>query len=93
LPGVKALGLRLEERGIVQVSMNLTDHERTSMKTAYDAVARQAAAHQVAVLESEVIGLIPAAALGGAVPGDLKLRDFSEDKILERRLDLGSLGR
>jgi glutamate formiminotransferase len=87
LPGVKALGLRLEDRGIVQVSMNLTDHERTSMKRAYDAVAREAAAHQVGVLESEVIGLIPAAALGGATPEDLKLRDFTEGKILERRLE------
>jgi glutamate formiminotransferase len=86
LPGVKALGLRLPDRGIVQVSMNLTDHERTSMKAAYDAVAREAAARHVEVLESELIGLAPLAALGGAAPEDLKLRNFTEDMILERRL-------
>jgi glutamate formiminotransferase len=91
LPGVKALGLRLEDRGIVQVSMNLTDHERTSMKDAYDAVAREAAARQVGVLESEVIGLAPAAALGGAAPADLKLRDFTDGKILERVLEFAGL--
>ena len=86
LPFVKALGLRLADRGIVQVSINLTNYERTSMAAVFDAVTREAARRGVSVLESEVIGLIPAAALR---PGDetyLKLKGFTPRQVLETRL-------
>jgi glutamate formiminotransferase len=86
LPFVKALGLRLAERGIVQVSMNLTNYERTSMGTAFAAVARSAAQHGVAVLESQIIGLVPEAALHGVAPSDLLLKEFSDAQVLERQL-------
>jgi glutamate formiminotransferase len=87
LPGVKALGLALADRGIVQVSMNLTDHTRTSMPQAFDAVVRLANAHGVQVLESELIGLVPQGALGGRPPESMKLRSFDESRILEHALD------
>jgi glutamate formiminotransferase len=86
LPSVKALGLRLAERGIVQVSMNLTDYQRTSMRQAFDAVANEASALGARVLDSELIGLVPAAAMQGIDPADVKLRNFSERSILEERL-------
>ncbi len=86
LPCVKALGLRLEERGIVQVSMNLTDYRRTPLTRVFDAVSHEATRHGVSILESEIVGLVPAAALAGATPADLRLRDFSDAQILERRL-------
>jgi glutamate formiminotransferase/formiminotetrahydrofolate cyclodeaminase len=86
LPCVKALGLPLEHRGIVQVSMNLTDHRVTSMRTVFDAVAREAATHGVGILESEIVGLVPAAALSDADARDLRVRDYDGSQILERRL-------
>lgn len=86
LPGVKALGLALPERGIVQVSMNLTDVGQTPMVTAFDRIAAAAAAGGVRVVESELIGLVPEAALAGTTPEHLQLRDFSTDRIIERRM-------
>lgn len=86
LPSVKALGLRLEHRGIVQVSMNLTDYTVTPVQAAYDAVRRAAGACGVRLLESELIGLIPQAALQGTTPAAIGLRAFDDQQILERRL-------
>jgi glutamate formiminotransferase len=86
LPAVKALGLRLHHRGLVQVSMNLTNHAATSIGAAFDRVAAEAAREGVAVRDSELVGLIPAAALTGTTPEHLRLRSFSSHQILEVRL-------
>jgi glutamate formiminotransferase len=86
LPFVKALGLPLAERGLVQVSMNLTNYEQTSMVTVFDAVSRQAERHGVAVLESEIVGLVPAAALPDVPERRLRLARFHPDQVLEHRL-------
>lgn len=86
LPCVKALGLPLLHRNVAQVSMNLTDFSRTSVQTAFDAVEREANARGVRVLESELIGLIPAAALEGTSAGQLRLTGFSRSQILEERI-------
>ena len=86
LPGVKALGLPLVERGIVQVSMNLTNYERTPIEVVFDRVVAEAAREGVEVLESEIVGLVPAAALAGTTASHLRLRAFSENQILEHRL-------
>jgi glutamate formiminotransferase len=86
LPFVKALGLPLHGRGIVQVSMNLTNYEQTPVAAAFDAVKREAARFGVDVLESEIIGLVPAAAVDGTVASSLQLTNFRPDQILENRL-------
>jgi glutamate formiminotransferase len=83
LPCVKALGLPLADRGIVQVSMNLTDFRTTSMAEAFRAVAAEAAHHGVAVLESELIGLVPAEALASAGAAALALPRFKSEMLLE----------
>jgi len=83
---VKAAGFRLAHRGLVQVSMNLTNYEHTSMFDVFDAVKREAARHGVSVLESEIIGLVPAAALVHSGNVDLQLARFGPDQILENRL-------
>jgi glutamate formiminotransferase / 5-formyltetrahydrofolate cyclo-ligase len=84
---VQAMGVRLVHRGIVQVSMNLTDYHRTSMETVFEAVVREAAADGVAVLESEIVGLVPADALPPDPVTRLKLPEAQAGKILERRLE------
>jgi glutamate formiminotransferase len=86
LPSVKALAVRLEHLGIVQVSMNLTDFTVTPVQVAFDAVRSAARVYGVEVLESELIGLIPAAALQGTSADALLLRRFDESQILERRI-------
>ncbi len=85
-PAVKALGLALPTRDLVQVSMNLTDFDRTSLFTVFEAVSRLAEGRGVAVLESELIGLLPRQALERAAADFLKLSDFSPDRIVESRL-------
>lgn len=86
LPAVKAMGVMLHHRGLAQVSMNLTDFARTAVHTVFDRVVSEAAADGVAVLDSELIGLIPAAALAGTSAAHLRLTGFSNDQVLETRL-------
>jgi glutamate formiminotransferase len=86
LPFVKAMGVMLAHKGIAQVSMNLTNYEQTPIERVFDAVEREAARQGVAVLESELIGLIPAAALASTTPEHLRLTGFRADQILENRL-------
>jgi len=83
---VKAMGIALADRGIVQVSINLTNYEKTPMHRVFDAVHREAARYGVAVLESEIIGLTPQAALVSAAGHYLQLARFSSSQILENRL-------
>ena len=83
---VKAMGVPLEDRGIVQVSTNLTNYKETPMTTAFDAIAREASADGVRVLESEIVGLVPADALPPDPARRLKLRAEDVDKVLEKRL-------
>ena len=82
-PAVKALGLALESRGIVQVSINLTDYEQTGIDQVYAAVSSEAE-----VLGSELIGLIPRAALPQA---NVRWENFNESLILENRLAAAGL--
>ena len=86
LPHVKALGMRLEHLGLVQVSMNLTDHTRTPLHRVFARVEREAARHGVAVVESEVVGLVPAAALVTTAAHTLRLRRFTANQVFEMRL-------
>ena len=83
LPGVRALGLMLPERHLAQVSMNLTDYRQTDMAQVFDAVAHLAEAEGVEVLESELVGLAPRDALGGAAPGDLRMAPLDPSRFLE----------
>jgi glutamate formiminotransferase / 5-formyltetrahydrofolate cyclo-ligase len=86
LKSVKALGLTLPHRGIVQVSMNLTNFEQTPIGVVFQRVAAEAEKSGVEVLDSEIVGLIPEAALAATTPSYLRLGTFSEKQILERRL-------
>jgi len=88
LPGVKALGLRLASRGLVQVSMNLTDFEQTSVHTVFDLVKLLAAARGVEIADSELIGLLPRQAVESAFAHFVKLPLFSSNRVIENRLDL-----
>ncbi|MBV9405779.1 MAG: glutamate formimidoyltransferase, partial [Acidobacteriaceae bacterium] len=85
-PAVKALGLPLVSRDLVQVSMNLTDFEVTPIQAVYAEVSRLAAAHGVEIEESELVGLMPRRALGHTPPALLKLANFDSESIIENRI-------
>ena len=86
---VKAMGVKVEDRNLAQVSMNLTNHERTPMFRVFEIVRREAARYGVTVLESEIVGLVPSAALTAAAEFYLQLERFSRDQILEEKLREG----
>ena len=83
---LKALGFELESRGVVQVSMNLTSYEQTNLHQAFEAVRREAVRLGVEVIASEVVGLVPQAALLAAAAHFLKLENYSPDLVLENRI-------
>jgi glutamate formiminotransferase len=86
LPAVRAMGVPLANRGLVQVSMNLLDWRATPPAAAYAAVAALAGENGARVEASEIVGLAPAGALDGVDPADLRLRGFAPDMLLESRL-------
>jgi len=83
---VKAMGIPLEDRGIVQVSMNLTNYEKTPIFRVFDLVKREAERYGVSVLESEIVGLVPSAALQQCAEYYLQLEGFSGAQVLEQKL-------
>jgi glutamate formiminotransferase len=83
---VKAMGVELADRGIVQVSMNLTNFEKTPIFRVFELVKREAERHGVAILESEIVGLVPAAALSATAAWYLQVSGTIDDLILENRL-------
>jgi glutamate formiminotransferase / 5-formyltetrahydrofolate cyclo-ligase len=87
---VKAMGVKVEDRNLAQVSINLTNYQKTPIHRVFDLVAREAARYGVTVLESEVIGLIPSAALVGAAEHYLQLARFGPNQILENKLREGN---
>jgi glutamate formiminotransferase/formiminotetrahydrofolate cyclodeaminase len=90
---LKALGFELSSRGIVQVSMNLVDYEKTRLHHAYEAVSREAKRYGVTVLGSEIVGLVPQAALDGAAEYFLKIENFAPGLVLENRIEAAFAGK
>jgi glutamate formiminotransferase / 5-formyltetrahydrofolate cyclo-ligase len=80
------MGLTLEDRKIVQVSMNLTNHQKTPIFRVFEIVKREAARYGVTVLESEIVGLVPSAALVASAEFYLQLERFGADQVLENKL-------
>ena len=89
---VKAMGIALDDRKIVQVSMNLTNYEKTPIFRVFEMVRREAERYGVQVLESEIVGLVPAAALMQSAEYYLRLEGFSANQVLETKLFSSSLG-
>ena len=82
----RAIGLALEERGITQVSINMTDYTATPLHRVFETVRSEAARYGVSVVGSEIIGLTPMQALLEAADFYLRLEGFKRDQVLEARL-------
>ncbi|MFL6214189.1 MAG: glutamate formimidoyltransferase [Blastocatellia bacterium] len=83
---VKALGFELKDRRQAQVSMNMVNFEGTPLFRAFEMVKREAERYGVPVVGSEIVGLVPQAALNDCGDFYLQLENFSAKQILENRL-------
>lgn len=82
----KAMGVELKERGITQVSINMTDYTRTALYRAFELVKVEARRYGIPVVGSEIIGLVPMEALIDTASYYLGLENFSMDQVLEARI-------
>lgn len=82
----KAMGVELKERGITQVSMNMTDYTKTALYRSFEMVKMEAKRYGVNVVGSEVIGLVPMEALIDTAVYYMGIEEFSMDQVLENRL-------
>jgi glutamate formiminotransferase len=83
---VKAMGVELADRGIVQVSINMTNFKKTPLHRVFECVRSEAERHGVAIVGSEIVGLSPAEALYAAAEHYLRLEGFSAEQVLETKL-------
>lgn len=82
----KAMGVDLSERGITQVSMNMTDYTKTALYRSFEMVKMEAKRYGVNVVGSEIIGLVPMNALVDVAEYYMGIENFSYDQILENRV-------
>jgi glutamate formiminotransferase len=82
----KAMGVALKERGIVQVSINMTDYTKTPLYRVFEMVRFEAQRYGVEIIGSEIIGLAPMAALIDAAVYYMRIEDFKMEQIIEQRL-------
>ena len=83
---VKAMGVDLEDRGIVQVSINMTDFTRTALYRVFETVKFEAQRWGITIAGSEIVGLVPLAAIVDTAEYYLGLENFSIDQVLESKL-------
>lgn len=87
LPYVKALAFTLEERNIVQISMNLTNLKKTPILRVFEVVKNEAEHHGISVLDSEIVGMVPREALYAVASTVLRTEQFSRASVLEDRIE------
>lgn len=83
---VKAMGVDLKEKGIVQVSMNMTNYKKSPLFRVFETIKREAERYGVPVVGSEIIGMIPMDALVKTVKFYLGVDDFNDGRVIENRL-------
>jgi glutamate formiminotransferase len=82
----KGIGIELKDRGIVQVSMNMTDTTRTALYRVVELIKIEARRYGVNVVGSEIIGLVPMEALIDSAVYYLGVEDFTMEQVLEYRI-------
>ena len=82
----KAMGVSLADRGIVQVSINMTNFRKTPLHRVFECVKSEAERQGVPVVGSEIVGMTPADALYAAAEHYLRLERFTPEMVLETKL-------
>jgi glutamate formiminotransferase len=83
LKGVRALGLWLTTQNTAQISMNVTDTQNASLPAIYRWIAAEAETRAAEIGESEIVGLVPTAALGGEPPEAINWKTYKPQKLVE----------
>ncbi len=83
---VKSIGVDLKEKGIVQVSMNMTNYKKTPLHRVFETIKSEAQRYGVPVVGSEIIGMIPVDAMIQTFNFYLRVDNFSGDKVIENKL-------
>lgn len=81
---VKAIGVELSDKGMVQVSMNMTNYNKSPLFRVFEVVKREAARYGVSVVSSEIVGMVPMQALLNVARYYLQLDDFTVERIVEK---------
>jgi glutamate formiminotransferase len=82
----KAMGVSLADRGIVQVSINMTNFRKTPLHRVFECVRSEAERHGVPIVGSEIVGMTPADALYAAAEHYLRLERFTPEMVIETKL-------
>jgi glutamate formiminotransferase len=82
----KAIGVELKHRGIVQVSINMTDYTKTALYRVFELIRIEAKRWGVPVVGSEIVGLVPMGALIDTATYYLQLENFKTEQVLESRI-------
>jgi glutamate formiminotransferase / 5-formyltetrahydrofolate cyclo-ligase len=85
-PYVRAMGVDLKEKGMVQVSMNLTNYRVTNIPNVYEFIKEEALKKGVEIEGSEIVGLIPIGVLEGIAKKYLQYPQFSVRQVIEQRI-------
>jgi glutamate formiminotransferase len=83
---VKGIGLALEDRGLTQVSMNIVDYEKNALYRVVEMIRMEAKRWGVPLVETEVYGMVPAAALLDSLAYYMQLAGFDPAQVIELRL-------
>ncbi len=86
LPGIKAIGVKLGSKNLVQVSVNITDYKKTSIEKVFQSIKQESLRKGVKVRNSEIVGLIPKEAIPRDASKKLLINNFDESLVLENRL-------
>ena len=85
-PHVRAMGVDLKQKGIVQVSMNLTNFKVTSVSQVFVFIQEEAAKKGIEIEGSEIVGLVPLDVLEGITQHFIKYPEFSTHQVIEQRI-------
>jgi len=85
-PHVRAMGVDLKEKGMVQVSMNLTNYRVTNIPKVYEFIKEEALKKGIEIEGSEIVGLVPLGVLEGIARNYLKCPQFSIHQAIEQRI-------
>jgi glutamate formiminotransferase / 5-formyltetrahydrofolate cyclo-ligase len=83
---VRAIGLELEDQGMVQVSMNLVNYSKTPLPRVLEAIRSEAARHGVNIAGTELVGPVPLDAIEEVLKHYLQVHDFEMEQIIELAL-------
>lgn len=83
---VKGIGLSLEERGLVQVSMNIVDYEKNALYRVVELIRMEARRWGVSLVETEVYGMLPAAALLDSIAYYMQIAGFNSGQVIELKM-------